>query len=207
VQGPVLLSRARVVAFASWCALGASACFGGTTGDAIDAGHDGGREGHSDAAPEPMPRPPFDAGNAPYEVELGTPGADGGSGFHALSEGGGIPIGGTGQAGLTARLALRLRVADAPDGGAPLERALVHLSLFNAFTGVEAPSKPWDVPDELICDGDVCDQPLVLVEISHLAKLPELPGLPVWIEVSVLDADDETRVLARANGSGVLERI
>ena len=166
---------------------------------------DAGDEPPIDAAPmvqldEPLP----DAGSLPYGCEVGV--MDGVSKQSAaLSPGDDIPIGGTGQAGLTARLALRCTpLADSP----PLEMASVDLLLINPFTAITAPRKPRPRGYDLVCDSDaVCDLVPILVEISHLAKLPELEGLPVRVDVSVRAVADDSQLLGQARSHGVFRRL
>jgi hypothetical protein len=107
--------------------------------------------------------------------------------------------------GLTARLAVRLTgIAD--PGTSFL--AVVQLVLANVASGVTADSRPWEirVPFECLDDG-ACYRVPVLVEISHIAKLPELEGTEVTLAVRILDETDLDRVLAQASSRGVLRRF
>ena len=158
-----------------------------------------------DAAPmvaldEPLP----DAGSLPYGCEVGV--MDGVSKQYAtLSPGDDIPIGGTGQAGLTARLALRCTPLA---GSPPLDMASVDLLLINPFTAITAPRTPRPRGYDLVCDSDgACDLVPILVEISHLAKLPELEGLPVRVDVSVRAVADDSQLLGQARSHGVFRRL
>ena len=67
-------------------------------------------------------------------------------------------------------------------------------------------SKLADTPQRLGCQEGSCELAPVLVEISHLAKLPELEGLVVRVDATVRDAGDADRVLCRARNHGVLVR-
>ncbi|MDH5672180.1 MAG: hypothetical protein OEZ06_08525 [Myxococcales bacterium] len=125
--------------------------------------------------------------------------------YQPLEAGGPIPIGGTGQAGLTAKLALRI---SHPEGQVALEAAIIDLVLTHIDNGATAPSKPWQTPVRLFClDDGSCFRAPIEVEITHLTKLPELEGSRVIVDARVYDADDPTRVLCNARGSGVLEQI
>jgi hypothetical protein len=201
-----------------------AACHGGNataldaTFDASPAASDASDDARFDAASDasdddasndldarfPLVRPPFDAGDAPLGCEIGAlqeEEEDAGT-WAPLS--GNIPIGGSGQAGLTARLAVR--ITD-PNGPIMLQSAIVEVVLTNPLNGEVAPSKPWDTPIELVCDDDACDAAPIYIEISHVAKLPELEGLEVWLDATVRDAEDRTRVLAAAASSGTLYRF
>ena len=164
------------------------------------------RDGGGDAGPkvdlnEPLP----DAGALPYACEVGV--MDGVTKqFAQLEPGGTIPIGGTGQAGLTARLALRC----APQTeSAPLEMGNVDLLLVNPFTGIMAPRRSRPRNHDLVCDSDgVCDLVPILVEISHLTdKLPELEGLPVRVDMRVRAISGDDVLIGQARSHGVFQRL
>jgi hypothetical protein len=158
-----------------------------------------------DAAPmEPLDEPPPDAGTLPYACEVGV--MDGVTRQYAtLLPGETIPIGGTGQAGLVARLALRCTpLADSP----PLDMAEVDLLLVNPFTAITAPRKSRPRNYDLACGEDgACDVIPILVEISHLAKLPELEGLPVRVDVIVRATLDDSMLRGPARSHGVFRRL
>ena len=161
---------------------------------------DGGRI----VAREPFP----DAGATPYACEVGVSDERGDwaplTASAGVSIGGSVPIGGTGQAGLVAWLALRIAGIDPADA---VFHAIVQMVLVNTATGVTADNKQWLDPRTFECHGDgTCDRATVLVEISHLAKLPELEGTTVDVRARALDADDPTRVLCQASDVGVLAR-
>jgi hypothetical protein len=168
-----------------------------------DAGSDassGKDAGPMVALDEPLP----DAGVLPYDCRVGVmDGLD--KRFEELAAGGTIPIGGTGQAGLTARLALRcVPLADSP----ALDMASVDLLLVNPFTAITAPRKSRPRGYDMTCDADgVCDVVPILVEISHLAKLPELEGLAVRVDVNVRPVTDATVLLGQARSHGVFQRL
>lgn len=148
-------------------------------------------------------RAPFpDAGPTPYRCEIGI--SDPRGDWAPLAPGGGIPIGGSGQAGLTAQLALRVSDLDPADAALS---AVIQLVLEHAASGVTADSRPWELAVNFECAGDgSCDRAPVLVEVSHLAKLPELEGTEVHVRARVLAADDPTQVLCQATERGVLQR-
>jgi len=168
------------------------------------AGSDG-SEPERDAGPmveldEPLP----DAGSLPYDCSVGV--MDGvEKRYRELAPGETIPIGGTGQAGLTARLALRCT----PLGDSPaLDMASIDLLLINPFTAITAPRKARARGYDMSCDDDgVCDAVPILVEISHLAKLPELEGLTVRVDVEVRPVTDATVLLGQARSYGVFQRL
>jgi len=139
------------------------------------------------------------------DCEVGVIDAITGLSFEVLKAGGTIPIGGTGQAGLTAKLAVR--IAD-PSGVLADEQAIVAIVLSNTLNDETARSKPWGVPSPLECGSEaaICYALPVLVEISHLAKLPELEGLCVQVETEIIDSVDATTVLARCDNAGRLDR-
>jgi hypothetical protein len=152
------------------------------------------------ALDEPLP----DAGSLPYDCSVGV--MDGvEKRYRELAPGETIPIGGTGQAGLTARLALRC----SPLGDSPaLDMASIDLLLINPFTAITAPRKARARGYDMICDDDdVCDAVPILVEISHLAKLPELEGLTVRVDVTVRPVTDPTVLLGQARSYGVFQRL
>ena len=148
-------------------------------------------------------RAPFpDAGMTPYTCEVGVP--DDLGDWTELPPGGDVPIGGAGQSGLTAQLALRLSGVDPATGALD---AVVQLVLENVATGVTGDSRPWDLSVRFECDGaGRCDRAPVVVEVSHLAKLPELEGTAVAVRARALDPDDPARVLCQASSDGVLAR-
>jgi hypothetical protein len=126
--------------------------------------------------------------------------------FAELEPGGPIPIGGTGQAGLTARLALRCTpLGESP----PLEMASVDLLLINPFTAITAPRKPRPRNYDMVCAEDgVCDLVPILVEISHLAeRVEDLEGLPIRVDVVVRDVVDPSVRLGQARSHGVFRRL
>jgi hypothetical protein len=148
------------------------------------------------------PEEPLDTSGEPYACSAGVLDVTTGVDFAELEPGGGIPIGGTGQAGLTARMALRMQ-ADSDPG-----ETMVELILTNVLDGTQGESVLADRPVVLDCGADgFCYVVPVLVEISHLAKLPELEGLPIRVDVTVREAGDSERVLCRARNHGVLERV
>lgn len=182
---------------------GQSKCDPGCSRERTEAG-DGGSS-RKDAGPmvdldEPLP----DAGVLPYACEAGV--MDGVTKrYAALEPGGVIPIGGTGQAGLVARLALRCTpLADAP----PLEMARVDLLLVNPFTGITAPRKSRPRNHDLFCDSDgVCELVPILVEISHLTdEVEALEGLPVRVDVRVQAIAGDEALLGHARSHGLFQR-
>jgi hypothetical protein len=214
MRRPMFLSHPRATALpAAWPLLIAAAavlatgcdsdrCDARCDADERDAGKDGSGEdaGPMVALDEPLP----DAGMLPYDCRVGV--MDGVNKQYAeLDPGGTIPIGGTGQAGLTARLAVRC----VPLGDSPaLDMASVDLLLTNPFTAITAPRKSRPRGYDMTCDADgVCDVVPILVEISHLAKLPELEGLAVRVDVKVRPVTDATLLLGQARGHGVFQRL
>jgi len=140
-----------------------------------------------------------------YLCDLGISPPAGEESFVPHQTGGIIPIAGVGQAGLTARPAIR--IVD-PDGSSAvvITEAVIELVLTNVLDGVIAESRPFDLPVELDCrDDGACYRGPVLVEISHLAKLPELEGLLVGVELRVLSTTGDT--LCRTLDYGVLDRV
>jgi len=165
--------------------------------DAVVRDSDGTSADDDGGAPASQCKPPVLEGKVwPHSIEIGVVDASG-LGFAPLEPGGTIPIGGTGQAGLTAWMALR---ADNT-----LQRAIVELTLTNVETGEPAPSKPWGKPQDFSCTKEACVLAPVFVEISHLTKLPQLEGLCVTASAAVVDPDDQ-RVLARDATSGRFAR-
>ena len=149
-----------------------------------------------------LEEPLADAGTLPYACTIGV--MDGvEKRFAPLEPGGAIPIGGTGQAGLTARLAVRCT----PSGDQPaLDMASIDLLLTNPFTAITAPRMARPRGYNMTCDDDgACVAVPILVEISHLAKLPQLEGLPVRVDVSVRSLADDT-LLGIDRNHGVFER-
>lgn len=205
MRRPVLLTRTLLVVLS--CAVAAGAC--GDDDDALaDAGDGKGGTGpqHVDLdatlmidLEEPLP----DAGTLPYDCRAGVMDSVDRN-FLELEPGGIIPIGGTGQAGLVARLALRCT----PNDEQPeLDMASVDLLLINPFTGITAPRKPRPRGYDLTCrDDGGCEAVPILVEISHLAKLPELEGLPVRVDIAVRPLADDTVLLGQARSHGVFQR-
>ncbi len=129
-----------------------------------------------------------DAGG-PLELEIGIADFDSDLGFGEFAEGGAIPIGGLGQAGLTARLAVRVREVE----GADLSQAFVRMEVTNVLSS-ERPSgvREFEVPDQLTCEGGWCYPTPIRVEVSHLAKLTELEGTVVTVDASIVVVSDES---------------
>ncbi len=129
----------------------------------------------------------FPQPEGPLEVQLGARDATTGIDWLPLGSNCGIPIGGIGQAGLTARLAVRVR---SPDG--TVARAKLRVTLVN-YRDPErdpAPSNGPEVVQTLECrDDGWCYQVPLLVEISHLARLPELEGTLVTFDASAEQED------------------
>lgn len=126
--------------------------------------------------------------SGPIEVQLGGRDPTTGTDFVAFDEGCGIPIGGIGQAGLTARFALRVRDSE------PLERAYVALTLLSVSDPEREPANNngQGVVRALDCRADGwCYLVPLLVEISHLNRLPDLEGTVVTFSVEVTAADDQ----------------
>lgn len=144
-----------------------------------------------------MPEPPDAAGgtlppdgvvlapsSGPWEVEIGTPGGVTGFRFEALPQGGIVPIGGVGQAGLTARFAVRAKAADLTE----LQDASVRLEIDNIDDATRDPgvNNTADARADFRCSPDGwCYLVPLLVEITHLNKLPELEGTRITIDVTV----------------------
>ncbi len=186
----------------AWAIVGAvvlGACMDDTIRPA-DAGPEEPPDAGASAAVDP--EEPLDVSDLPYRCEAGVVDAVTGLAYATLEPGGDIPIGGTGQAGLTARLALQLQAE--PDEELP--EVLVTLLLTNVLDGTDGDSKLADTPQRLACQDGTCELAPVLVEISHLAKLPELEDLVVRVDATVRDAGDADRVLCRARNHGVLVR-
>jgi hypothetical protein len=176
--------------------------------DAAPTGGDWADTGPLDAGlpwPEVTPLPD---GGTGYAVEIGITDPETGADYLPLEPGGDIPIGGVGQAGLTARLAVRVTP---PGGEAALPEATVDLVLTNVATGVMGENRNYGFPVMLHCGGGdddgACDVAPVLVEITHLAKLPELEGLRVQVDAVVRHPEDQERVLARDRRRGVLQQL
>jgi hypothetical protein len=166
-----------------------------------ESGRGGGSRGPDAAVLIDVDEPlPLDAGSLRYACVIGvSEGAargDGGT-YVALDPGGAIPMGGVGQAGLTAKLAYRCTPAS--DADPALEEADVELILTNVFSAVTAPREPEPVPSSLSCEDVRCDG-AVQVEITHLAKLPELEGLKLRVDLRVQSADGELLGLDRSHG-------
>jgi hypothetical protein len=86
--------------------------------------------------------------------------------------------------------------------------ASIDLLLVNPFTAITAPRKSRPRGYDMVCDTDaVCDAVPLLVEISHLAKLPELEGLPVRVDVKVRPVTDAAVLLGQARSHGVFQRL
>lgn len=121
-------------------------------------------------------------------LEIGVADFDDTFGFGDFQAGEGIPIGGIGQAGLTARLAVRIRDSAEWD----LSEGFVRMELVNVADANREPGiREFDVADELRCEDGWCYPTPIRVEISHMNKLPELEGTLVSIAASfVATADD-----------------
>lgn len=196
MRGPLLLSAIA-------CSSVLAGCGDSAAPETLDASAPrSGDAGHVDAG-RVTDRAPFpDAGATPFTCTLGV--ADDVGAWAPLAPGGEVPIGGSGQAGLTAQLAVRIE-GDEITGNA--WSAVLRLVLENVATGVTADAKPWDLAVTFECaEGGICDRAPVLVEVSHLAKLPELEGTSVEVRVQVVDADAPARVLCQASERGVLAR-
>jgi hypothetical protein len=142
---------------------------------------------------------PFAGGQRDLEVEVGARDPETGIDFLPFGSGCGIPIGGVGQAGLTARLAVRVRGRDEP-----VQRAKVQVTLINYQDPDRdpAPSNGRDVVVTLNCQDDGwCYQVPLLVEISHLARLPELEGTLVTFEARV--EQESTGLVGEQQGWGM----
>ncbi len=120
-------------------------------------------------------------------IELGARNAETGVDFLPLGETCVIPIGGIGQAGLTARLALRTWSEE------PVRDAYVRITLVN-FSDPErdpAPNNGPGVVRRFDCREDGwCYLVPILVEISHLNRLPELEGTVVTFSAEVVSSED-----------------
>lgn len=131
---------------------------------------------------------PLPMASGPVEVQLGARDATTGTGFVAFDSRCGIPIGGEGQAGLTARFALRVR------SERTLDRAYVALTLVNFADPARepAPNNGQGVVRALNCRADGwCYLVPLLVEISHLNDPAELAGTVVTFGIRVAAAADE----------------
>lgn len=146
---------------------------------------------------------PFDASGLRQHCAIGS---DAGSeldepSYVLLEPGGPIPIGGVGQAGLTAKLAFRCTPASEDERSLADVKVYAELILTNAFTKVVAPREPEPVGVSIACLGETCDGAFP-IEISHLAKLPELEGLKVRADLRVLSSEGE--LVGRDRTHGVL---
>ncbi len=135
----------------------------------------------------PQGAEPLPSASGPLEVELGARDSETGIDFLPLDENCSIPIGGLGQAGLTARLALRTRSDE------PLRDAYAVVTLVN-FADPErepAPNNGPGVPRRFDCRQDGwCYLVPLLIEISHLNRLPDLEGTVVTFSAEVTSVDD-----------------
>ena len=146
-------------------------------------------------APAELPVDPDSA----FTAELGIVDPVTGLDFLPLPEGAPIPIAGTGQAGLTARLAVKL---SAQDGVAIPADVLIDVMLIELATGETAQNRA-NVPLRLTCRADgACYRVPMLIEVSHLGG----EGSEVEGSLTVRDVEDPARVLARASCTGTLER-
>ncbi len=162
--------------------------------------HDSGTPPVSDASSElpescfetPLGAEPLPEATGPLEVELGALDPLTGVDLLPLNDGCSIPIGGVGQAGLTARLALRFRTESEPS-----RDAYARVTLVNYLDREREPApnngpgvvRRWDCRE----DGWCYLAPL-LVEISHLNRLPALEGTLVTFSAEVEAADDPSSV-------------
>jgi hypothetical protein len=195
------LTAALVIALAAFLPIG---CHGDDDdADAAMAGSGGAPDVDLDGGYQiDLEEPLADAGTLPYACVIGV--MDGvEKRFAELEPGGAIPIGGTGQAGLTARLAVRCT----PSGDQPmLDMASIDLLLTNPFTAITAPRVARPRGYNMTCGDDgACVAVPILVEISHLAKLPQLEGLPIRVDLSVRSLADDT-LLGIDRNHGVFER-
>ncbi len=140
--------------------------------------------GETPEGAEPLP-----GASGPLQVELGARDPETGIDFLPLGENCSIPIGGLGQAGLTARLALRTRSDE------PVRDAYAVVTLVN-FADPErepAPNNGPGVPRRFDCRQDGwCYLVPLLIEISHLNRLPDLEGTVVTFSAEVTSVDDST---------------
>jgi hypothetical protein len=138
----------------------------------------------------------------PLRVELGVPDRATGLKFTASKPGQAIPIGGVGQAGLTAKLAVRVSPTETP-----LNKAVVAIVLVNAGDAERGPAinNNSTLPVDLQClDDGWCYPAVFALEISHLNRLPALEGTVVTIDVSVVDPQNED-VWGEAHSWGYFE--
>jgi hypothetical protein len=198
----VLLSRGRVWPLV--CAV-LGGCLSGSGGAPAAPRPDAAAE--TDASQEPDASDPLadfvpsQDPTLPYRCEIGIapPSGD----YEALAPGGVIPIAGIGQAGLTARAAVRIEAEPPP---AVVDEAIVALSLTNVVPDIVAESRPLGEPVPFECrDDGACYRGPVHIEISHLAPLPELEGLAVGVALEVTDLAGV--VLCRSRGHGLLDRL
>lgn len=123
---------------------------------------------------------PMDSG--PLDVDVGVPDYSTGLGYGPFEAGGEIPIAGLGQAGLTARLVVRVK--EAP--GVDFKHLFVRVLLVNVRDMAVRPGvREFDVPDAFRCEKGWCYSTSIRVEISHLAPLEELEGSLIRVQVDV----------------------
>jgi hypothetical protein len=118
------------------------------------------------------------------EIELGAPDQATETLFVPFDRNCIVPIDGIGQAGLLARLAVRVK--------GNVEKALVEAHVYNALDLERRPGINNDADEErtLSCPGDgYCYAVPVHVEISHLNRLPELEGTLLWLQILVTEPD------------------
>ena len=85
--------------------------------------------------------------------------------------------------------------------------ASIDLLLTNPFTGITAPRMARPRGYGMSCDdANACVAVPILVEISHLAKLPQLEGLPIRVDVSVRPVTGEDMLLGIDRNHGVFQR-
>jgi hypothetical protein len=88
-----------------------------------------------------------------------------------------------------------------------LDMASIDLLLTNPFTGITAPRMARPRGYGMSCDdANACVAVPILVEISHLAKLPQLEGLPMRVDVSVRPVTGEDMLLGIDRNHGVFQR-
>jgi hypothetical protein len=132
------------------------------------------------------------------ELELGAPDPETETLFVPFDSHCTVPIDGVGQAGLLARLAVRVR--------GNVGQARVEAHVYNALDLERRPGINNDADQErtLSCPGDgYCYAVPVYVEISHLNRLPELEGTLLWLEILLTEPDGE---LSTLDGWGVFQR-
>jgi hypothetical protein len=131
-------------------------------------------------------------------IELGARNAETGVDFQPFGETCAVPIGGIGQAGLTARLALRTKSEE------PVRDAYVRITLVN-FSDPErdpAPNNGPGVERRFDCREDGwCYLVPILIEISHLNRLPALEGTVVTFSAEV-DSSENSDVFGATYGWG-----